>query len=394
MKKKYLVLSLTLLLGFALMISGVYAIGINPSRIIIDFEPNLQKTLTFNVINNEDKQVDVEIYVRGDLKDYVTLKQTKATLASGEIKSFSYEIKLPSTLEKPGIHDTRIGAVEAAPIPVGGGAQVGARVGVEMQVWVQVPYPGKYASISLDAPNVKVGDVVNFKVSVQNLGTEDFTASDEINVFSADGGKVATVFAGSTHVKTKSSGELFARWDTNNVKPGLYVAKANVKYNGASATAENSFSVGGLVVNILDVFVGSIQKDSIGKITIKVESLWNDKIENVFAELFFFDKDGKEVGKVKSESIDLAPSGKADITAFWDTKGLPAGKYEIKVVLHYADKTEEKTVQAEITAFALPIWLIAVGAVAVIVIGVIIYFVKIKSKPVEKTWKQRKRSQP
>ena len=162
-KLRIIIPLLTLVLITTLSVTNVNAIGLNPSRLIIDFEPNLEKTVTYNVINNEGKELEVSVYVSGELKDYVTLKETKITVAPGEVKPFTVNLKLPSKLDKPGTYDTRVGVVGTVPLTAGGGAQVAARVGVESQLWVRVPYPGKYASIALDAPNVKVGENVEFR---------------------------------------------------------------------------------------------------------------------------------------------------------------------------------------------------------------------------------------
>ncbi len=383
-------ITLIFLLVFAFSITAVNAIGLNPSRLIVDFEPNLEKTVTYNVINNEGKELEVSIYVTGELKDYVTSKETKITVAPGETKSFNVILKLPSKLDKPGTYDTRVGVVGTVPLTASGGAQVAARVGVESQLWVRVPYPGKYASTTLDVSNVKVGEKAEFKITISNLGTEDMTVSDEVDIFDPSGTKVATAVAGSTFVKSKETGELNTVWDTKDVKPGLYSAKATVRYNGQIATADNSFNVGGLIIEIFDVAYGGIKKDSIAKFEVQAESSWNDKITGVYAELFAFNQVGNQVGKAKSESIDFGPNAKASIPIFWDTTGLPEGNYEIKFVVHYAGKDNEKVIQVEIGGGALPIniWVIAGGIGGIIVIGVLVYLMR--RKPVEKKWKQRK----
>ena len=142
----------------------------------------------------------------------------------------------------------------------------------------------------MDVDNIRAGSTANFKITVSNLGSEDITASDEVDIFDSSGTKVATVYAGSTSIKPKESGELFASWEAKDVQPGVYRTVATVRYNGATVTAENSFLVGGLVVNIIDVSVGTIQKDSIGKFNVKIDSLWNDEITDVYVEIFVFEK--------------------------------------------------------------------------------------------------------
>ena len=59
-------------LALAFMPANAQAIGVTPGRTTIDFEPNLERTVTFRIINNEHKDFRAFVYAEGDLKDYVT----------------------------------------------------------------------------------------------------------------------------------------------------------------------------------------------------------------------------------------------------------------------------------------------------------------------------------
>ena len=67
---------LLLIIFLFLFIQEVYAIGIGPPRITIDFQPNLEQDISYIVINNLDIAVNVQLYVKGDLNSSVTMEQT------------------------------------------------------------------------------------------------------------------------------------------------------------------------------------------------------------------------------------------------------------------------------------------------------------------------------
>ena len=61
-----------------LVLQSVYAIGITPGRTTIDFEPNLQKEVSFSVTNAEQKEMSIVFYTKGELKEAVSLNQDRA----------------------------------------------------------------------------------------------------------------------------------------------------------------------------------------------------------------------------------------------------------------------------------------------------------------------------
>lgn len=321
---------------FSLFLGNVYPIGIGPGRVILDFKPNLKETFTYQVFNNENKNMDVEMYVKGDLEDYVTLSTTSSTFSPGESKTFTYEINLPSELEKPGTYDTRIGALEVLSTTGGQGATVGARAGVELQLWIRVPYPGKYMEISLEAPDAKVGEPVQFTITLSNLGKEDISAKASIELYDSNNLKFATLSIGEIYVETAATKELYKEWETGNIKPGTYHAVATVTYNGKSAKDEKDFRIGDLLIKIIDVYADNILQGTIGKINIEIESSWNEDISDVYAEI-------KVAGEtIKSETINIGPWERRIINAYWDTKASDIRDYDASAIVHYSGKTISK----------------------------------------------------
>ncbi|MDD5416566.1 MAG: hypothetical protein PHU12_01165, partial [Candidatus Aenigmarchaeota archaeon] len=73
-------------ISFLIMANLTYAIGISPARLIIDFEPGMSDTYEYSVINSESRTIYGQVYVKGDLKDYVTLYDSVVELSQGKAK--------------------------------------------------------------------------------------------------------------------------------------------------------------------------------------------------------------------------------------------------------------------------------------------------------------------
>ena len=138
--------------------------------------------------------------------------------------------------------------------------------------------------------------------------------------------------------------------DGNELKPGKYLAKAILTYSSSketkTLTKEVEVVVGTLLVNIAD-HSKEVLSESVSEITVDVESVWNDPIENVFAELIIT-KDGSNIATVKTPSEKINGFEKKTLKGYWNTKGLATGEYDMKIIVHYGGKTTEKDVKINI----------------------------------------------
>ncbi len=356
-------LYLTVFLTLMLLSETVFALGITPSRTIIDFEPGFRRTITFYAINNENKTMDIEVYKSGDLSDYITLSTTMISFSpSDSTKEFTVTINLPQSIEGAGRHDNRIGIREAAPPE---GTTIGARIGIEAQLWVDVPYPGAYAEISLDAPSVELGETVPFTITIVSRGTEDMTASGKILVY-RDYMQVADLNAGQVFVGARETKTLKSEWSTVEAGEGQYRAVAVVDYFGKTAQVEKTFNVGVFEVEIVNISYASVSRGEIARFDIAVKNMWNAPAD-VYIELEAL-KEGDSVSRTKSETSSLNPLETKTIRVYLDTEELSAGTYDIRAIVYYAGKTAIKELEngLEIIAFALNSLIIPLAAAVIL----------------------------
>jgi hypothetical protein len=348
--KVLLVLVLIIILSYS-----VSALGVAPSRKVVDHRPGLQE-YSFRVINNDNKDVDLALYARDELGDYFILENQVVHIAASENeKEIKYQINLPDELE-PGVNKGEIVIME---VPESGVVFVGddkkisfkrdntfitSSVGVTHQLRVNVPYPGVYAQGELFMSNV--GDTENklFTIALLNLGSEPIDAYAEIIIKGPTNQEIARVRTNSVSLDPEKEGKLSATWIAD-VMPGNYYAEAVVYYNNKHFTTGKMFSVGNLVLYVDELSVGQFRLGAIAKFDALLRSTWNEPVREVYGDMQII-QEGNVLSEFKTATVDVPAKGTATISGYWDTNGVEVGEYDVNVILHYAGKTSEKLFKA------------------------------------------------
>lgn len=323
------------------------ALGIAPGRVEMNFMPGYENEFTGYV--SSSNQEDIEMYVDGELKDYITLlTPDRFTIYPDKPVAYTFRVKLPETLERPGRHVGYIWAmqhVEAQP-----GVAI-ARVKVGTTVRVNVPYPGKYAEIAFTIKNPNVNDTIVFEIGATNLGKENITqAKGEIEILDQANDTLVMLQTEGKPIETTKTETLQATW-FSNVAPGLYRAKVRVLYDGETAGLEREFNIGAPLIKIINASAEPIINGTIGKILTKIRSYWNDEIKDAYLEVFIKDMAGKPFAQQKSENVNVGAFDAPVITSFWDTsEGVPLGNYTGLAVLHYLGTNDTKEFGIEVIA--------------------------------------------
>jgi hypothetical protein len=305
-----------------LMIHSVDAIRISPDSIRIDFEPNFEKSYVFYT----ERADNTAIYIQGALAKYVTVEKDNIKRDG----SFVIKVKLPAEIETPGDNVVFVGVTEAGR----GGGMVSGKASIRTPIVIRVPYPGIYAEISFYVHNLNINETTNFVVRINNLGKKDISeAKAVIDIFDVNEKLVEKLFTEEKAVKIKATEELKVFFNASKHTTGIYKAVAHVTYGGKSKDLEGSFKIGTLDVKIIN-YTKTFLKDKISKFDIEIESGWNSRIDNIFAEVKIFNNT-KEVSSFKTISVSLEPWSKKVISTFWDTQGLGEGAYDVEIVLFY-----------------------------------------------------------
>jgi len=311
---------------FLLASFSAYAVAITPGLVTMDFVPNAQVTLTFDVARSELINVSL---LGGDLAGYMKLIDPNPDSGAREVTVI---VTLPDNAGKfphPGKNRGYVAAKEINSNP----NEVSALAEIRAPIVVNVPYPGYYAVMALVASNINEGEPENFQIVVTNLGTNKLeNVYGAIDVYEGNT-KIKSLTTNTKQIDPNTHEELDTVMSTVGIKPGIFKAVATVYYDGGNTLTQNaSFNIGTLYVQVNN-YTQELDQGGIKKFDMDIESRWNTAIDNVYATLTF------EGADVQTASYSLAPWEKKTLTGYIDTTNQPYGDHDIKMVVHYAGLT-------------------------------------------------------
>jgi len=229
-----------IVLMFVLLFAApAMGVGVSPARIEENFVPGFERSYTLYLYNSIDVPLEVEIYVTGDLAEYITINTSRMILAPKEIRPHLMLVKLPDVLE-PGRRDTAIGILETQSPE----AAVGARAGVEMQYWVTVPLPEKYVSIGLgyEPKTPKTGEPVMMTATLNNPTEPPLNATADIEIQDSTRTTFYRSELGYAFLFKDASRTFYYNWTPESY--GTYYAVSRAYYDGLTTkkTLKMSFT--------------------------------------------------------------------------------------------------------------------------------------------------------
>jgi hypothetical protein len=349
------------------------ALLLQPPRIEINFQPNLEINCDYKVKSTEGP-IDVFMRAEGVLNESIKITQKKAHLEPGVWHDFKCKITLPSELE-PGLHENWVVVTTSSP-----GGMIGGITGVAMQLFVRVPYPGKFLEGKFEATDAKVDEDVNFKIKLISRGNQIIDKiKGAINIINPGNETIGTINLDEISMEPGATRELKTKWKTG--APGIYTALANIDYDGKLLNLKTRFNVGDLIIEIVNVTAEDVKQGDIATITTEIQSKWNDRLDNVYTIASIKDLEGREVGNTKSESITVESWGGRKIPNYWDTSNIDIGQYDINVTLYYTNKIDSKTTKINILkSFRFELSNLVLIIIIIILILVIIYNARKKKK--------------
>ncbi|MCK4553041.1 hypothetical protein KAT80_02465 [Candidatus Pacearchaeota archaeon] len=345
MRTKYILSAFILILA----LQSVCAIGITPGRTTINFEPNLQKEVFFSVTNSEQKEMSVIFYIKGELKEAVLLSQDRAGFLSGESsKFFSYVVSLPGQFDRPGLHTAEIVAQE---VPEGAeeeGTILGSTIAVVTQLYVYVPYPGKYLEFDVEVIEASPGQSTIFlipMISRGNLGIKK--VKTKIEIYSGET-FIDEFELEETGVLAGERKELIGTWDTD-VDVGRYNARIILNYDGEEKIIKKEFNIGEAKLEIELITVKNFQLGEIAKFNILVNNKMNQEVKDINVNMVLYGEERNVIADFRSANYDAPSLSKIEMVAYWDTEGIDKGVYDGKLILRYGSEKDEKNVKVEVT---------------------------------------------
>ncbi|MBU0980305.1 MAG: hypothetical protein KJ709_05840 [Nanoarchaeota archaeon] len=330
---KSLLYALTLLV----VINIASAIGIGPAETVIDFEPNLAVGFTNIILSNSESEMPVTIYVdtASELFPYAILPENRTfTIPPRGQASFTYRIKLPESMERPGSHNLKVGVMEG----MSTGGTIGVSTAATTLLRVMVPYPGKYLDPQLVIKDVEQNQTTPITLYFISRGEEIVNRISAKATILSNDKVIDEVSLGSEGpLNPRATTSLKGQWNTSGHQIGQYKAIVDFDYDGTRDRIDKYFMVGTESITIKE-FTREFEQDSINKFDIKVSSIWNELIRGVFAKTVI-KRDDDVVAELQTPTVNLMPWEDHVMQAFWDTDGVELGRYDVLMTIYFLDKT-------------------------------------------------------
>jgi hypothetical protein len=350
-----------------ILIEGIHALGIGPGKLEFDFEPGMEKEISFFVINSLNVSFPVRVYISGELAQYADFETQDIILEPKEQRKFDFVLKFPSKFERPGEHRADIMAVQTEYI--GGsnqGTGVGALVGIKAPIIVRVPYEGPYLEAKISAKDVGVNGSVPFTIEMESFGEEPVEhLNGRIKIFNYKNEEVGSLsFEESLGVKEKKA--IVLRWDSEGNNPGIYRADLDIEYSNRKFNSSTMFRLGDYFIDILD-YQDSLEAGKIDEYYISLLSTWNEPIGDVYLELSI--KYGEDLKSFKSEVFDIDSWENKTINFFVDARNIKKGVYPASLIVFYGNDSNKVDFDIKIVKKSnLWIYFLAVMLVVIVLI--------------------------
>ena len=274
------------------------SLGITPGRKEYNFEPNTVVKIPFTVLsdNPEDK---IALSVDGGeyFSKYVSLDKDNVIGAT----NFGVTINFPGSVEKPGKH---VIAVTAAEEPSEENF-IGTAIQVAGLIIVFVPYPGRYAELTLDVPDGNIDEKIPVELKVINRGKENLDVAPKIDFYSVDLGKKVYTMEFNPAVINTAQERYFRKYlNTSGFRAGNYLASVSVASSSDAWSINKSFRIGSLFVNLTN-YTDVLHNHGIQKFYINLQSKWNGALSPVYVDVNL--TNGNNSIAFRTPSADLAP---------------------------------------------------------------------------------------
>ncbi|HOW37014.1 MAG TPA: hypothetical protein PLK34_02095 [Candidatus Pacearchaeota archaeon] len=358
-------------LVFLIVLPSISAmVGVRPASYEVNFEPNLKKVFTFNFMG--DPGVNFEIYTEGPFSEYVELSTTK--LVAGN--SVNALVQFPLVAGKPGRHRLLVGGMQVAG---DNKATLGIVGNVQGVIFVNVPYPGKYAELDFFTSNANTGEDVDLTLKIYSKGEQDINTHSKIEIYDSEKKNLLqTIDLGENLVKSTEFVELKTKLNTSQYLSGDYSAKAIVIYEAGAVQDEEIFRLGKLFIDISN-YTHFVERGKINRFEIQAESYWNDPISGVYANVSILNYSRLDF---LTPSMVAEPWQKTTLTGYFDTSEIKQSIIRAQITLHYNEETTQKIVEIEFTEpvdYTIYIIIGGIGAVIIVMIGIIVILIKRKS---------------
>jgi hypothetical protein len=238
----------------------VLGTGISPATGDIEFEPFVNKSLTYKAINNRNQDSFFRAYVAGDLREHISCPEEPFLVDSNSRKSFICNVSFPEKF-LPGRYEARIGVSELEPEDNGQGFfQIVTAVESKLFIYVSDDFIGDFIPFEIEDLNIESKDTNNFLISfnIMNLLNQELKDVDlKLKIISKKDTKeeiVDEISFGSFDFHSNEKKEIRLDY-SGSLDENLDSARFIITYKDKVYSIEESLSISRIMTNLILLMV-------------------------------------------------------------------------------------------------------------------------------------------
>ncbi len=333
MKQKLLVWILVLLVTVHL----VTALGIRPARTNIAADDFAEEQISYDgkvwIVNNDQREFSVNIYVEGEMASFVKLKTSEKKLSfrsDDNAKEVEFELRIKKDEIPPGASTANIVIEETLDNP--GSNVVSSKIILKHKINLQGPYPDKYIEMQINFH--QQADRIEFVSEVKNLGKKEIQKLQTKFYVNDKEQKQQELKTETISLPQKESKLL----KTNVAKDkfneaGEYEVTAITTYDDQQLELYKSLVIGSPEVEV-SYFDKYFIAYKVNQYTMDLLNRWNKIIPNVYVDVRVL-KNGREIDAFRTKSVDIEGEMIRRISDYLDAKDKGPGKYTFDMTVSF-----------------------------------------------------------
>mgnify|MGYP001577647021 CR=1 FL=1 len=315
----------------------VTAIGIRPARTSIavdDFiEPEIKYEGRLWVVNNDQREFSVNIYVEGEMASFVKLKTPEKKLSfrsDDNAKEVGFELQIKKDEVPPGASTANI-VIEETLDNLNSNV-VSSKVILKHKINIQGPYPDKYIEIQINFH--QQADKIEFVSEVKNLGKKEIQKLQTKFYVNDKEQKQQELKTETTSLPQKESKLLKTDLAKDKFNAaGEYEVTAITTYDDQQLELYKSLVIGNPEVEI-SYFDKYFIAYKVNQYTLDLLNKWNKIITNVYVDVRVL-KDGREIDSFRTKSVDIEGEMIRRISDYLDAKDKGPGRYTFEMSVKF-----------------------------------------------------------
>jgi len=315
---------------FLISLELVLAIGLRPAKTTIFFESSLSYDGEFWVINNGEREFDMNIYVEeSPLSSFLILeKKTINFKSNDEAFPVKFNLKLPEEIP---IGRSTINVILEEILEDKNPNVISSKIVLKHKINVQGPYPDKFAIVKLNFQEKR--DFFELISEVENKGKEDIDKVQAKFFVNDKEQKKHIIETNSIFLKSKENQLLRAKLNKSLLVSGEYEVKSVTSYDDQKVEIIKTLRFGEPEIDII-YFDNFFIANKINKYVMELLNKWNKKIENVYVDVAV-KKDDQEIDNFRTKSIDIEGLMIKKTSDYFDAKDKNPGTYVFEMIVHF-----------------------------------------------------------